>query len=199
MNRSGSDQTSSIRYPRRNSAVLRLLGRSVLRSLRWQVEGSLPELPRFVVIAAPHTSNWDFVLGLAAAYSVDVKAHWIGKHTIFKWPFRGFFQRLGGIPINRETTEGFVDSVVRTMSESEALVLGIAPEGTRSRVDRWRSGFYYIALGAGVPIVPCAFDYSHRRFRVYPPFTPGGDFESDLEQLLERYDGLDGKKKSLLP
>lgn len=182
------------RLPRRGSGVLQWLGAFVLKIMRWRIAGTLPGIPKAVVIVAPHTSNWDFVLGLAAALALDVDAHWIGKHTIFRWPFGGLMRRLGGIPVNRQATSGFVEQVVERFNESDQLVLGIAPEGTRRRVQRWKSGFYHIAAGAKIPIVCAYLDYQSRVVGLGLNLMPTGDFETDLTAIQDFYAPYQGKR-----
>ncbi len=180
--------------PRRRSRTLTSLGRLVLRVMGWRIEGSLPNLSKFVVIAAPHTSNWDFVVGMAATLALDVEAHWIGKHTIFRWPFRRLMTGLGGLPVNRASTTGLVEQIVDRFASSPSLVLGLAPEGTRKKVTKWKSGFYYIAMGAGVPIVCAYFDFEARKVGIGPVVHPTGDYEADLGRITEFYKPIRGKK-----
>ncbi len=167
-----------------------------MKIMRWRIAGTLPSIPKAVVIIAPHTSNWDFVLGLAAALALDVDAHWIGKHTIFRWPFGGLMRRLGGIPVNRQATSGFVEQVVERFNESDQLVLGIAPEGTRRKVQRWKSGFYHIAAGAKIPIVCAYLDYQSRVVGLGLNLMPTGDFETDLTVIQDFYAPYQGKRSS---
>jgi 1-acyl-sn-glycerol-3-phosphate acyltransferase len=165
----------------------------------WRISGSLPNQSKFVVIAAPHTSNWDFVVGLAAAMALDVDAHWIGKHTIFRWPFGPLMRHLGGIPVNRSATSGLVEQIVERFANSEGFVLGLAPEGTRKHVSRWKSGFYHIAAGAGVPIVCGYFDFEAKEVGIGPVIDPSGDYEADLDMIVRFYAPIRGKRSKGRP
>ena len=160
------------------------LGRSVLKLLGWRIEGHLPALDKFVMIGAHHTSNWDFVVFIAAKFVLRVNARWFGKHSIFRWPFAGLLRRWGGIPIRRERSDRVVEQAVQSFAEHAQFILVLSPEGTRQRVARWKMGFYHIARQAGVPIVPGALDYANRRIVIGEPFWPSGDEAADVRLLL---------------
>lgn len=163
--------------------ILRALGRAYFRLSGWRVEGAFPADPRCVAIVAPHTSNWDFPLGLCLLFASGLRASWLGKHTLFTGMFGGLLRRLGGIPVDRSAPQGLVGECVRAFEASPALLLALAPEGTRKGPSRWRTGFYQIALGAGVPILPVAFDFREHRIHLHPAFTPTGDAEADVAYL----------------
>lgn len=169
--------------PTRGNAVSRALGRALLRGLGWRIEGALPDVPKFVGIVAPHTSNWDFVVGYAAVLALGLRVSYIGKDALFKPPLGWLMRYLGGIPVVREQRQGLVGQMVDAFAAREQLVLGIAPEGTRKAVAQWKTGFYHIALGAGVPIVPVGLDGPHKTLRLGPPLTPTGDLHTDLPRL----------------
>lgn len=170
-------------YPLWLSALARL----IVRVAGWRMEGTLPDLDQFVVIGAPHTSNWDGVLMMLLSISFNVRMIFLGKHTLFKPPFGWFMRMLGGIPINRASSVHAVDQVVAVFRQRPRMVLVLAPEGTRRKVTAWKSGFYYIALGAGVPIVLGYVDYPSKRVGLGPVFTPTGDYEADLRSILAFY------------
>ncbi|WP_454254216.1 lysophospholipid acyltransferase family protein [Pseudomonas sp. Marseille-Q8238] len=170
------------------------LGRSALKLLGWRIEGKMPALDKFVVIGAHHTSNWDFVIFIALTFVLRLNARWFGKHSIFIWPFAGLLRRMGGIPIQRHLRLNVVDQAIQRFNEHREFVLVLSPEGTRKKVERWRMGFYHIALGAGVPIVPGALDYRNRRVVIGPPFYPTGDMAADLEALLAYFRPYEPKK-----
>jgi len=155
--------------------------------LRWRVTGAFPNTSKFVIIVAPHTSNWDFVIGILAYLAIDIDASWLGKHSIFRWPFGPILRRVGGIPVRRDSSHNVVDQSVAEFARRESLVLGIAPEGTRRRVPSWRSGFYHIATGARVPIVTAALDFANRQLAIGPTYEPTGDFAADLARLAGRF------------
>ena len=173
--------------PRRGNALTRGLGLLVLRLMRFRLVGELPPVRRCVMIAAPHTSNWDFVLGVSSMLALRLRVSWLGKHTIFRFPVAGLLRFWGGLPIDRSATEGVVESVARQLREADRLYLALSPEGTRRKVERWKSGFYRIAQAAGVPIFLVTFDYKRRQVELGPLFEPTGDFEGDLARLQARF------------
>lgn len=169
------------------NAVAEALGHAVFRLMGWRIEGQLPPLDKFVVIGAHHTSNWDFVLFIAAKFILRLNARWFGKHSIFRWPFGALMRYWGGIPIRRHLKLNTVEQAIEAFAEHRQFILVLSPEGTRRKVKRWRSGFYHIAWGGGVPIVPAALDFQHRRIVIGAPFQPTGNEEADLRQLLAFY------------
>lgn len=181
---------SALRHDR--GPFWRLLGRAYLKASGWRVEGVFPETGKAVIIVAPHTSNWDFLAGMSVVLALDLRASWLGKHTIFKRPFRGLLRWLGGIPVDRGARNGVVGACVEAFAAAPALLLALSPEGTRKGASRWRSGFYLIASGAGVPILPVALDYRDHVVRLLPPFQPTGSLESDLPVLKALFDGVQG-------
>jgi len=175
------------RVPRRGNWLTRTVARTLLRLSGWRIGDDFPNLPRFIAIAAPHTSNWDFFFGYSAIVALNIKVQWVGKHTLFKWPWGGLMRWFGGVPINRSKTEGAVEQMVAIMNSHEKFIIGLTPEGTRSRTSRWRTGFYHVAHQTGVPIVLCYFDYSRRIVGIGPTFEPTGDFEADMVEILSFY------------
>ena len=163
---------------------LRPLGRAVLSLMGWQFEGNFPDRPKCVIAVAPHTSNWDFVIGLSAVFALDLRARFLGKHTLFEGPLGVVMRLVGGIPVDRHHPEGLIERTVSAFEGEEKLYLAIAPEGTRSRVERWKSGFHRIARAACVPIVPVAFDWSRRTIVIMAPFAPSASWEADEPRLL---------------
>lgn len=163
------------------------VGRAVLGLMGWRIEGRLPALDKFVVIGAHHTSNWDFVIFLAVKFVLRLNARWFGKHSIFRWPFAGLLQRWGGIPVRRHLRLNSVEQAVQSFRDNPQFILVLSPEGTRKKVERWKMGFYHIALDAGVPVVLAALDYGHKRVVIGPPFWPTGDEQADLAQILAYY------------
>lgn len=159
----------------------------------WRFEGTFPDEPKFVMIIAPHTSNWDFIVGLWAYFALGFRGSFLGKHTIFKWPLGPFMRWLGGIPVERSVSRDRVSETVHAFERSKQLVLIIAPEGTRKFVPEWKTGFYHIANDARVPIVPVAFDFANRIIRVFAPFRPTGNADADIDALQNLYRGIKGK------
>ncbi len=174
--------------------IARLIGTLALRAVGWRVEGRIPpEVQRAVVIAAPHTSNWDLPLMLAVAWALDVRPAWLGKRELFRGPLGWLFRRLGGIPVDRAVRGNLVAQAAARLHAAERLFLVVPPSGTRARAPHWKSGFYHIARGARVPIV-CAFlDYGRRTGGIGPVFTPTGNVVADMDRLRGFYGDISGR------
>jgi len=158
-------------------------GRFSLRVAGWAIEGRLPAAPKYVMIVAPHTSNWDFPVGYAAKQALRLQCHFIAKDTLFRWPLGVLLRALGGVPVDRSAAGDVVAETARVFREASQFVLVITPEGTRSPVPRWKSGFHRIARAAGVPVFLVAFDYRRKVVRLGPLFTPGEDYEGDVAAI----------------
>lgn len=167
--------------------LLRCLSTLILRFSGWKALGRPPEQDKYVLIAAPHTSNWDFALMLAMVFVLRLELHWMGKHTLFPWYVRWLMVYLGGIPIDRTSPQNTVEQMVEVFSRSERMVLLITPEGTRKKVERWKAGFYHIASGVGVPIVLGYLHVPDKVAGLGPTFTPTGDYPKDLEEIQSFY------------
>lgn len=166
----------------------------MLRRSAWTIVNPYPPLSRAVVTVAPHTSNLDFFVGISASWALDLKPSFIGKHTLFHWPLGPIMRALGGIPVHRKKSVGFVDRMAAMVGEHDRIALIIAPEGTRKQVDRWKSGFYHIARLADVPIVPAYLDWSKKTIGFGAPFHPTGDAEADISTIREFYAEFEGRK-----
>ncbi len=154
----------------------------------WRIVGALPRIPRYILVVAPHTSNSDFFVGLAAKFALGLRAQWLGKHTLFRGPSGWILRALGGIPVDRSRPDGVIEGVLAGMQGAPTFVLALAPEGTRKYIDHWKTGFYRIALAAEVPVVPVTFDWSTRTIGLTePPFTVTGDAASDIAHLRSLY------------
>jgi len=175
------------RVPRRGGALRAALGRTMLRVLGWRIGPGIPDLAKAVIITAPHSSNWDFPIGIAVVFTLRLDVRFIGKMELFRGPFGPLMRWLGGLPVNRQHPVGLVEQTVAMFQEREALLLAVAPEGTRKPVARWKSGFHRIALAAGVPIVPGYFDNRRREVGFGAPFYPTGDAEADIAALRAFY------------
>jgi 1-acyl-sn-glycerol-3-phosphate acyltransferase len=169
------------------SPLIRGLAFSFLKVFGWRLEGRLPDVDKLVVIAAPHTSNWDLPVLLSLAFALRAKACWLGKHSLFRWPFGFLFRWMGGIPVYRSTSQNMVAQSVEMFRNSEKLILTIPPEGTRSKVSYWKTGFYYIALGAEIPISMAFIDYKRKASGVGPTLYPTGNIEADMEVIRNFY------------
>ena len=160
------------------------LGRFVLRLLGgWTIVGRPPALNKYVIIVAHHTSNWDFVVGAAAKLVLGLKLQYFAKHSLFFWPLGVLMRSLGGVPIKRDASINRVDASIEQIKQADEFVLVITPEGTRSRVERWKTGFYHIAKGADIPVVPVAFDFAHRQVVFGDPMTMTGDKDHDFTEM----------------
>lgn len=172
-------------------SLLRGVSRGILKLCGWKVLGNIPEdIKQCVLIAAPHTSNWDMPLSLMIAFSLNTQLHWVGKQSIFKFPFGGLMRWMGGIPVDRSHTNNMVNATIEKFKELPELRIMMAPEGTRARVTEWKSGFYHIAHGAQVPIVLAFVDYKNKRGGIGKIFVTSGDYEKDVSDIREFYKPL---------
>ena len=169
--------------PSRGNAFSFWLGRTAYALTGWHFVGELPDLKKFVIIVAPHTSNWDFPVGVGALFGLHLKVAYLGKDSLFRGPMGSIMRWLGGIPVDRSVSRDRVTEMIDTFREHDRLVFVFTPEGTRKRVTEWKTGFYHVAVGAGVPIVPVAFDYGKKAVLIGEPFYPTGDAAADIPKL----------------
>ena len=169
--------------PQHQSRWRRFLGLAGMTVLGWRVTGTLPNTQKCILAIAPHTSNWDFIVGIFAYFALRIRASWLVKHTALKGPWGPLGRYLGGIGIDRGRAGDVAAQLAKEFSRREQLVLAITPEGTRKRVFDWKRGFHNIALAAGVPIVPVAIDYSTKTIKFFDAFMPQQDFSADLAKL----------------
>ena len=174
--------------------MLKLFSRSILKLSRWQLNVVLPEENKFVLIGAPHTSNWDLLLALLTFWTLDLKIYWVAKIQIFWGPLHYLFTFLGGIPVDRSKSHGFIEQVAKRFDQSDEMVLAIAPEGTRSKTDYWKSGFYHIAISAKVPICLAYIDYSTRTLGFAQVLYPSGNIDADMDIIANFYKSIKGKR-----
>lgn len=166
---------------------------AILKVLGWKIEGRYPyEEKKLMLIVMPHTSNWDFPLGLLVRCALRINGSFVGKDSLFKPPHGFLFRLLGGIPVDRSKSNNFVQSVVDEYKRREELTIVIAPEGTRKKVDQLKTGFYYIAEGARIPILMCKFDFENKVVGWAPPFLPTEDKEADFQRIRDYYLGVKG-------
>lgn len=158
-----------------------------LASVGWEIVGDAPKETKYVLIAAPHTSNWDLVLMLLCGMEYGVWPSWVGKHTLFKPPLGGFFRALGGIAIDRRSPHNMVEQLAERFRKSEHLVLAVPPEGTRGHAEHWKSGFYYIAKTGDVPICLGYLDFKKKRGGLGPMLKPSGDVKADMDFIRAFY------------
>ncbi|ODT94670.1 MAG: acyltransferase [Rhodanobacter sp. 67-28] len=183
--------------PKLRDGWQRRICRGVLRLCGWSLTGEFPDVPKLVLIAAPHSSWWDGVWGLLIKVAIGADVHFMGKQELFRGPLGGLLRRLGGVPIDRSAAKGVVEQMIDQFRQREKLWLGIAPEGTRKPVTRWKSGFWHIAHDAGVPIFPVAFHYPDRTIQLGPLFDAGTDMGATMQRLREWYAPFKGKHRDV--
>jgi 1-acyl-sn-glycerol-3-phosphate acyltransferase len=180
----GHDWALGPEVPSTGNRVLRAVGWGLLRAAGWRFAGRMPNTPKFVVIVAPHTSNWDFPVGLAAKWALMLECCFWGKDSLFRGPLGWFMRANGGIPVDRANRHAVVEATIAAFAAAPRMVLVLSPEGTRKKVARWRTGFWHVAKGAGVPICCVAFDFPSKTIRLGPTVTADEDTpEAGLERL----------------
>ncbi len=182
--------------PRRGNWLSQRSAQALLRLSGWRIEGEIPDLPKFLMVGAPHTSNFDYFLTVLTLGDLRADLHYVIKNSMVEGPFGGIITALGGISVDRAATEGFVGKMVDEFNRNDQYILAIMPTGTRSANKEWRSGFYYIALQANVPIVLVIFDYGNKVMRLGPCIELTGDYEADLAYIQSFYEGVQGKNMS---
>ena len=183
------------RFAGAGSEIVRWIGGTFLKLSGWKVCGDFPALDKAVLVAAPHTSNWDGLNMLATAAHYRVKLRWMGKASLTRGPFGWLIKALGCVPIDRSQSNDVVRVMADAFAASERMVLAIPPEGTRSAVREWKSGFYHIAVAAGVPIVLSVLDYGTKRVSLAAVVYPSGDYEADLAVIRGHYATAKGKNR----
>lgn len=173
--------------------MMKALANLLLRIGGWRVEGEPPAARKYVLIAAPHTSNWDFIWVLSFGFHYGIKIRWVGKHTLFRWPYGWFMRMLGGVSVRRDRRQNFVKQMADALVAADSMCLVVPVEGTRGYVDHWKSGFYHIARTAGVPIVMSFLDYSRKVGGIGPTLEPTGNIRRDMDILRAFYAGKIGK------
>ena len=181
------------RMPQLRDGRRRRFCRGVLRLCGWSLVGDFPDVPKLVLIAAPHSSWWDGVWGLLMKAAIGADVHFMAKQELFRGPLGALLVKLGGMPINRGSAQGVVEQMIDQFRQRERLWLGIAPEGTRRHVPRWKSGFWRIAHDVGVPVFPVAFNYPDKTIRLGPLLDTTGDMAADMERLRRFYAPFRGK------
>ena len=177
------------------SSFLRGIARLTLRLKGWNYVGELPAgTPRCVMIAAPHTSNWDLPYTLMVAFALRINIYWMGKESIFRAPFGGVMRWMGGIPVDRERAGDVVAASIEAIRNAASVVLVVAPQGSRSKVPYWKTGFYRIARGAGVPIMMGYLDYAKKEGGIAGMFEPSGDMDRDMQEIQRFYATVTGRK-----
>jgi 1-acyl-sn-glycerol-3-phosphate acyltransferase len=181
------------RKPSLLSRAVRALIMWLYRRYGWTAKGEIPEPRRFVIIAAPHTSNWDFVYYIGLTQTLGIMPHFMAKTALFRWPMGNFMLDMGGVPVDRKKGGNYVQAMIDEFATRDEFMLTIAPEGTRGSVKQWKTGFYHIALGAGVPMVVGMMDYGKKTGGLGPAIWPTGDYEADMAKVAELYSGVTAK------
>ncbi|MGB5277757.1 MAG: lysophospholipid acyltransferase family protein [Gammaproteobacteria bacterium] len=167
--------------------MLKAVAQFILSILGWQLEAKLPSEKKYVIIGAFHTSNWDFPIGILGMWALGLKASWVGKHTLFRGPLGPIFKRMGGIPVDRTLHTGFIHRIAELYKTRDQMALTIAAEGTRSKTEHWKTGFYYIAVEAGVPIALGYLDWGNKKLGIGATLYPTGDILRDFETIRDFY------------
>ena len=183
----------ALAYGMQKSPLAQRLAHFILRLIGWRTHVLNPRMKRYVLIGAPHTSNWDFGLMLLLMGSEQLPIRFMGKDSLFRGPLGSLMRSLGGIPVNRREKTNLVDQIAAKFDEHQELIIGLAPEGTRSRTKYWKTGFYFIALKAKVPVAMAYLDYENKVIGVGPNFSPSGDIHADFEIIRDFYTGIVGK------
>lgn len=186
-------EPASLPEDRRLGLLSRLVWWLLIRlykGLGWRAVGKMPDARKFVIAGASHTSNWDFMVFLGTVHEKGVRPRFIGKHSLFKWPLRGFMRDMGGIPVDRSKRADLVRQVTDAFNRHDDFKLIIAIEGTRSPTEKWRTGFYHIAMAAGVPIVCAGPDYDRKLGVIGPIIHPTGDYDADMAPAFEFFKRL---------
>lgn len=171
---------------------MQFLSLFILKLFGWQLDQQQPTQHRYVLIAYPHTSNWDFILGMLTKWAMGMPLNWVAKHSIFWGPFKPMFKAMGGVPLNRDKTRGFISKNIELFQQRQSFVLGLMPEGTRSKTEYWKSGFYHIAHGAKVPIALAYMDYKNKKVGVGKVVNTTGDIQADFENIKAFYKDITG-------
>ncbi len=179
--------------PPMGTPILRFIARLLIALSFWRVEGRLPDVSKLVMIGAPHSSNWDGIFGICAAVAIGFKPAWMGKQMLFRGLLGRLCRALGGVAIDRSNPSGVVGQMCESFQTHERWWLTLAPEGTRKVVPKWRSGFYHVAITAGVPILPIAFHFPGRKIVILDLFHPTGDYAADLDALEKMYAPFRGR------
>ena len=179
--------------PQLRSHIGRRLARWVVTACGWKLVGDFPDVGRLVLIAAPHSSWWDGVWGLLIKTAIGADVSFMAKRELFVGPLGWLVRKLGGIPVERSSTHGVVEQMAARFGQGKSLWLGIAPEGTRKRVKKWRTGFWHIARAAGVPILPVYFHYPERTIGIGALFLTTDDVDADVQRLRDFYAPWQGK------
>jgi len=201
LNSSGNQNSQAIQVaipdnsPRNRNGFLAWLGRWGLRRMGWQVKGQFADVRKLIVIVAPHSSNWDWIIGVCALWGMEMRFSYLIKDAAFIWPLSVLLRRTGGIPIDRSQPDGVVKQITNEFYKADQLYYAITPEGTRKKVKNWKTGFLRLAYQTKVPVIPVSIDYSKKEILIPEPLKLKGDIESDMQMIRTYYNGFKGKKQ----
>jgi 1-acyl-sn-glycerol-3-phosphate acyltransferase len=182
-----STRTHIRNQPQRGNLLSENIGKLMLRASGWKIVGEIPDIPKAVMIAAPHTSNWDAYIAFASTFALRLKVSIMVKHTLFKGPWGGTLKWLGALPVNREESKNITQVCVDRIKAADKMILCITPDGTRTGAEAWKTGFHRIALEAGVPIIMFGFNFERRELMVLGTFIPTADTDGDIKKILQFY------------
>ncbi|MDB4043276.1 1-acyl-sn-glycerol-3-phosphate acyltransferase [Gammaproteobacteria bacterium] len=177
--------------------ILRFIGKAAMKITGWKTVGHFPRDERVVLVVGPHTSNWDFVVAMSAVLSWDINIHWVGKHSIFKKGFRRVLRKMGGIPVNRANPDALKEEIIDITNKYKGFIIGLAPEGTRKKVERLKTGFLRIANDTNSKIMLAGIDFSNKTIELGEFFSPSGDVEQDLNNIKHYFSNFSGKRPEL--
>jgi 1-acyl-sn-glycerol-3-phosphate acyltransferase len=169
--------------PQRDYGFVSVVAMKLLSFFGWKIRGDLPKQSKFILAVAPHTSNWDFFIGIAVMLCLQLKVKFLGKASIFTWPVKSFLEKLGGVPVNRDARHGVVEQIVKEFNNHEQFVLGLAPEGTRSKTREWKTGFLQIAYQAKIGVVPVSLDFEKKEVMFHPIVSVTKDIDLELSEF----------------
>ncbi len=172
------------RLPKRGNRLTRWLAATALRLFGWRIVGEVPDRDKILAIAAPHTTAWDFPVGMSAVFALGLRVSWLGIDWVLRYPL---MRQIGGMAVDRSRPQGLVEQCIEKFKSHDKLILGLAPEGSRYKVVPWKAGFYHIAHGAQVPIVMVTIDRKNKQLRFGPSLFPTGDFEADMAKIRPVY------------
>lgn len=176
-----------------------LISDFIFKKLGWNIVGQLPDERKYIIIIGPHTSNWDFILGILVRSTLSANVRFLGKHQLFNPPYGWFFRWLGGHPVYRHKDNNLVDQVVEMYNQHDEFVIGLAPEGTRHEIKRWKSGFYHIATKANVVISMIGFDFKSKTIVIREPLIPCGNIDTDFPIILDFFRDIKGRHSKVIP
>lgn len=184
--------------PQTQYRFLSFLAEKILSLMGWNIAGHFPQKSKFILAVAPHTSNWDFIISMLVMLALNLKVTFMGKSSIFIWPVKRLLIKLGGVAIERNHPNGIVGQMVSLFNERHSMVLGLSPEGTRSKTKEWKTGFLIIANKANVPIIPISLDFQKKEVEIYNEFYVDKDIKQALKEVKDIYAGVCAKNPHLV-